>query len=114
MKEEKFPKCSQISAEHISQAAELFKVLGDDTRMQIICLLLHKDAIVSDIAEAIDISNSAVSHQLRILRQARLVKYKKEGRSSRYSLDDEHVEDIIAIALEHIIEYDRNHNHDQG
>lgn len=84
--------------------AELFKVFGDSTRMKIICCLFEKKMCVCDIAEIINISQSAVSHQLRVLKQAKLVKYKKEGKEVYYSLSDKHVEIIFNMALEHIQE----------
>lgn len=93
---------SEINTSQMLEAAEIFKILGDDTRMRIICLLLKGSHIVSDLASSLDLSNSAVSHQLRILRQARLVKYKRKGRTTRYELADKHVEDIIALTIMHI------------
>jgi len=84
--------------------AELFKVFGDSTRMKIICCLFQSEMCVCDIAEIINATQSAVSHQLRVLKQAKLVKYKKEGKTVYYSLSDKHVEIIFNMALEHIEE----------
>ena len=84
--------------------AELFKVFGDSTRMKIICALLQGELCVCDIAYIINSTVSAVSHQLRILKQAKLVKYHKEGKVVYYSLDDEHVYEIFKKGCEHIEE----------
>lgn len=84
--------------------AELFKVFGDSTRMKIICCLFESEMCVCDIAELINSTQSAVSHQLRVLKQAKLVKFRKEGKIVYYSLSDRHVEMIFNMALEHIKE----------
>ena len=84
--------------------AELFKVFGDSTRMKIICCLFEHEMCVCDIAELINSTQSAVSHQLRVLKQAKLVKFRKDGKTVYYSLSDEHVEMIFNMALEHIKE----------
>lgn len=84
--------------------AELFKVFGDSTRMKIICCLFEHEMCVCDIAELINSTQSAVSHQLRVLKQAKLVKFRKDGKTVYYSLSDEHVEMIFNMALEHIQE----------
>lgn len=84
--------------------SELFKVFGDSTRMKIICCLFEHEMCVCDIAELINSTQSAVSHQLRVLKQAKLVKYRKEGKVVYYSLSDEHVEMIFNMALDHIKE----------
>lgn len=84
--------------------AEVFKVFGDSTRMKIICCLFEAEMCVCDIAEIINSTQSAVSHQLRVLKQAKLVKYRKEGKAVYYSLSDRHVEIIFNMALEHVKE----------
>lgn len=84
--------------------AEFFKILGDSTRVKILFLLLYEELCVCDIAEAMKMQQSAISHQLRILKQARLVKYRKSGKSAFYSLNDSHVEMIFKMGLEHINE----------
>ncbi len=84
--------------------AELFKVFGDSTRMKIICALLEEELCVGDIAVITNSTSSAISHQLRVLKQAKLVKYRKEGKSVYYSLDDEHVKQIFEKGREHIEE----------
>jgi len=82
--------------------AEFFSALSDTSRVRIISALTHSEMNVSAIAENIGISESAVSHQLRGLRQMRLVRARKEGRQVFYSLDDEHVTDLFQRGLEHI------------
>ena len=84
--------------------AELFKVFGDSTRMKIICALLNDELCVGEIAVITKSTQSAISHQLRVLKQAKLVKYRKDGKIVYYSLDDEHVSKIYNLALEHIDE----------
>ncbi len=87
-----------------SELAEFFKVLGDRTRVKILFLLLKKGLYVNEISRALGISQSAISHQLRILKQARLVKYKRNGKEVLYNLDDEHVKDVFEKAFEHVKE----------
>ena len=84
--------------------AELFKVFGDSTRMKIICALLEDELCVGDIAVITNSTPSAISHQLRVLKQAKLLKYRKDGKSVYYSLDDEHVKQIFEKGREHIEE----------
>lgn len=90
--------------ESLYDLAELFKVFGDSTRIRILFMLFEAEICVCDIAEALNVSQSAVSHQLRILRQSRLVKSRREGKTVFYSLADEHVRTIIAQGMEHIEE----------
>lgn len=90
--------------ELIFDVAELFKVFGDSTRMKIICALLEEELCVCDIAAITNTTQSAISHQLRVLKQAKLVKYRKEGKVVYYSLDDEHVREIFMKGREHIEE----------
>lgn len=84
--------------------AELFKVFGDTTRIRIMCALFENELCVCDIAEIVQMGQSAVSHQLRILRNAKLVKVRKDGKSSYYSLNDEHIKKIYEMGLAHINE----------
>lgn len=84
--------------------AELFKVLGDNTRVKILTVLEQSALCVNDICECVNMTKSAVSHQLRILRQAKLVRSMKNGKEVIYSLDDEHVFKIFDCALAHILE----------
>ncbi|MDT8716191.1 helix-turn-helix transcriptional regulator [Clostridium sp. 19966] len=84
--------------------AELFKVFGDSSRIKIICTLFEAEMCVCDISALLQMSQSAVSHQLRVLKQAKLVKYRKEGKVVYYSLDDEHVKKIFDLGLTHLKE----------
>ena len=93
-----------LSDEEIFDLAELFKVFGDSTRMKIINALMKQDLCVCDIELITNSTPSAISHQLRVLKQAKLVKYRKEGKSVIYSLDDEHVKEIFEKGREHIEE----------
>lgn len=82
--------------------ADTFKVLSDPTRIRILALLAHGELCVSCIAEALEMTHSAISHQLRLLRAANLVKFTKEGKEVIYSLDDEHVLSLFDQALDHV------------
>ena len=84
--------------------SEVFKVFGDPTRIKILWTLFDSEKCVYDIAESISMTQSAVSHQLRILKQIRLVKSRREGKNTFYSLDDEHVKRIIEQGIIHISE----------
>ena len=84
--------------------AELFKVFGDSTRINILTCLFESEMCVCDIGETLSMTKSAISHQLRILRQNKLVKARKVGKEVFYSLADEHVVKIIEMAIEHITE----------
>jgi ArsR family transcriptional regulator len=90
--------------EHLYDLAELFKVFGDSTRIKILWALSESDMCVCDIAALLNMTQSAISHQLRILKQARLVKYKKDGKVVYYSLDDSHVKQIFEQGMVHINE----------
>ena len=84
--------------------ADLFKVFSDSTRVKILCALQHSEMCVCDIAVLLGMTKSAISHQLRTLRQTRLVKYRKDGKIVYYSLDDEHVGNVFAQGLLHVSE----------
>ena len=84
--------------------AELFKVFGDSTRIRILYVLFEAEVCVCDLAEALNMTQSAISHQLKILKQSKLVKSRREGKSVFYSLADGHVRTIIAQGREHIEE----------
>lgn len=86
------------------EVAELFKVFGDSTRNNILSALHVNEMCVCDIAKLLSMTKSAVSHQLRVLRQSKLVKYRKSGKEVIYSLDNSHVGEILAIAIEHVNE----------
>jgi len=90
--------------ETLFDLAELFKSLGDSTRVRILHTLSHAELCVCDLAALIGISQSAVSHQLRLLRMARLVRHRKSGKMVYYSLDDEHVKSLLKLGLEHVEE----------
>ncbi|MDN5341455.1 MAG: ArsR family transcriptional regulator, lead/cadmium/zinc/bismuth-responsive transcriptional [Oceanotoga sp.] len=85
--------------------ADFFKIFGDTTRIKILNLLFQaKELCVCDISIALNMSQSSISHQLRVLRQAKVVKYRKDGKVVYYSLDDEHIEQIFNTGMEHITE----------
>ena len=92
------------SEELLYDLSDFFKILGDSTRMNILFAIDGEPMCVCDIAELLGMTKSAVSHQLKILRQNRLVKYKKVGKNVFYELSDDHVRDIIEKALDHIEE----------
>ena len=92
--------------ETVYDLAELFKVFGDSTRTRILCCLEVQDMYVGEMAEVLNMSVSAVSHQLRILRNAKLVRGIKEGKEVKYSLDDDHVTMIMECGLSHLKERD--------
>ena len=84
--------------------AELFKVFGDSTRIRILFELFEKEESVGDIAEALNMTQSAISHQLKILKQSKLIKARREGKSMFYSLADDHITTILSQGLDHIEE----------
>lgn len=84
--------------------AEFFKIFGDSTRIRILLVLFEAEVCVCDLAEALNMTQSAISHQLKILKQNKLVKNRREGKSVFYSLADDHVRSIIAQGIEHIEE----------
>lgn len=88
----------------LADIAELFKVFGDTTRTRILAALSVSEMCVACISSTLDMSVSAVSHQLRILRQSKLVKTRRDGKEIYYALDDDHVGRIFSLALEHIKE----------
>ena len=90
--------------EMVYDLAELFKVFGDVTRVKIIYALLEREMCVCDIANLLEMTQSAISHQLRVLKKARLVKFRKEGKTVFYSLDDDHITKIFDYGLHHIEE----------
>jgi DNA-binding transcriptional ArsR family regulator len=90
--------------ESLLDLADLFKVFGDSTRVKIVCALLHSEMCVCDIAVLLGMTKSSISHQLRALRQTKLVKCRRNGKVVYYSLDDEHVGAIFATGLVHVCE----------
>lgn len=93
---------ASIDDESSRRLAEIFKVLGDPTRIRLLALLTKQEMCVTDIATSLNMGQSAISHQLRVLRGARLVKFRKEGKEAWYSLDDEHVVKLMSQGLEHV------------
>ncbi len=90
--------------ETLMDLADLFKVFGDYSRIRILYVLLHKEMCVQDIAEELSMTQSAVSHQLKNLKQSKLVKARRDGKSMYYSLADDHVATILDMGKEHIEE----------
>ena len=97
-------KKSMPTDEFLFDMAELFKVFGDSTRMKIISALLDNELCVGEIANITNTTSSAISHQLRVLKQAKLVKYRREGKTIFYSLDDDHVKLLYEVGEKHIEE----------
>lgn len=96
---EKLPK-----DETLYDLAELFKVFGDSTRIKILCALFESEMCVCDLAVLLNVSQSAISHQLRVLKATRLVKFRRSGKIIYYSLEDEHIKHIFDEGLKHITE----------
>ena len=90
--------------ETLYDLAELFKVFGDTTRIKIICALFESEMCVCDLSCLLNMTQSAISHQLRVLKSARLVKFRRKGKVVYYSLDDEHIKHIYDAGLNHISE----------
>ena len=88
--------------------AELFKVFGDSTRIKILYALFESELCVCDIAEVLGMTQSAISHQLRILKDAKLVRFRREGKTVFYALDDDHVRSILAMGTDHVVEGDED------
>lgn len=84
--------------------SELFRVFGDTTRIKILYALFESELCVGDLAQLLDVSQSAVSHQLRLLKASKLVKFRRDGKTVFYSLDDDHVRSMIALGMEHVEE----------
>ena len=93
-----------LDEDKIIDLAELYKIFGDSTRIKIVNILIDNELCVNQVSEKTNVSQSAISHQLRILKSSKLVKYRKEGNSIFYSLADDHVEKIFKIGCEHINE----------
>lgn len=90
--------------ETLYDLAEFFKVFGDSTRIKIICALFESEMCVCDLSALLGVSQSAISHQLRTLKAARLVRYRRDGKVIYYSLDDEHIKHIYDEGLRHVTE----------
>ena len=94
----------ELSQQYIQPLADVFKVLGDPTRLRILRVLMKQEVCVRDIADELGMGQSAVSHQLRILRDARLVQFRRDGKTVYYSLADAHVFTLLDVGLEHVAE----------
>ena len=92
------------SQERLYDLAELYKVFGDSTRIKILYVLFEAEMCVCDIAQVLGMTQSAISHQLRVLKQSKLVKCRREGKTVFYALADEHVRTIIDMGMEHLCE----------
>ena len=92
------------SAEELYDLAELYKVFGDSTRVRILYALLESEMCVGDMAQLLGLTPTACSHQLRVLKNNKLVRFRREGKIMFYSLADEHVRSILALGMEHILE----------
>ena len=103
MKKEKMT-IIDVGENELYDLAELFKTFGDSTRIKILYVLFDSERSVGDIAEKLNMTQSAISHQLKILKQAHLIKSRREGKTMLYSLDDDHVKTIIAMGKQHIEE----------
>lgn len=88
----------------MKELADFYKVFGDPTRIKILCVLLEAEVCVCDLAEILGMTQSAISHQLRVLKQMKLVKNRREGKTVYYSLADGHIQTIISQGMEHIAE----------
>ena len=96
-----------VQGEYLIEMGEFFQVFSDATRLKILNALLLSEMCVGDISTLLNMNQSAISHQLKILRQSRLIKYRKEGKVDFYSLKDEHIEEIFSKGLEHIKEEEK-------
>lgn len=90
--------------EMLYDLAELYKIFGDTTRIKILYVLFESELCVCDIAQLLNMTQSAISHQLRVLKQSKLVKFRREGKTVYYSLADDHVRTIIGMGMEHLCE----------
>lgn len=90
--------------EVLYELADLFRVFGDSTRIKILYALHENELCVQDIANAVELSQSAVSHQLRVLKDTKLVRFRRDGKTVYYALDDDHVRSILSMGMDHIEE----------
>ena len=90
--------------EELYALSELFKIFADSTRIRILYVLLEHEMCVCDLAQLLNMTQSAISHQLRILKQMHLIKFRREGKNILYSLADDHVKTILQMGLEHVLE----------
>lgn len=94
----------QPDDEYLYDLAELFKVFGDSTRIKILYALFESELCVGDLAQLLNVSVSAISHQLKILKDAKLVKFRRDGKIIFYMLDDDHVRTMLSMGMEHVEE----------
>ena len=97
-------KATMTDTDTLFELADFFKVFGDSTRIRIMCALFERELSVCCIADIVGMEQSTVSHQLRVLRQENLVKVRRDGKQSYYSLEDYHIRQIFEMGLEHILE----------
>ncbi len=97
-------KKDKTSDEDLNHLADFFKVMGDFTRLRILNILMKGEMNVGKITESLNMESSAISHQLRVLKQAKLVKSRREGKLIFYSFDDDHISEIFRQGLEHVLE----------
>lgn len=90
--------------EYLFDLCDLFRIFGDSTRIKILFALMEQELNVGDLATLLNLSQSSVSHQLRVLKDAKLVKFRRDGKSMYYSLDDDHVRTILNMGMEHVEE----------
>ena len=90
--------------DNILELADFFKVMGDGTRLQILIALIQNEFCVSDLSSILDMSPSAISHQLKALKVAKLIKSRRDGRKMFYSLDDDHIKDILDDSMVHVLD----------
>lgn len=96
---------AQLPSEKLLEnVADTFKVFGDKTRIKILYVLHARELCVCDIAQLLDMNQSAISHQLRVLKQAKLIKSRRDGKQVFYALDDSHVRTILSMGMEHVME----------
>lgn len=104
MAEEKKNEICMPDDEFLFELCDLFRIFGDSTRIKILFVLMDREMNVGDIATELNLNQSAVSHQLRILKDAKIVKFRRDGKSMYYSLDDDHVRNMLALGMEHVEE----------
>ncbi|MCI6913947.1 MAG: metalloregulator ArsR/SmtB family transcription factor [Lachnospiraceae bacterium] len=104
MAEEKKNEICMPDDEFLFELCDLFRIFGDSTRIKILFVLMDREMNVGDIATELNLNQSAVSHQLRVLKDAKIVKFRRDGKSMYYSLDDDHVRNILALGMEHVEE----------
>ena len=97
-------KNNQPDDEYLYELSDLFRIFGDSTRIKILYALMDAELCVGDIADVLGLSQSSVSHQLRVLKNAKLVRFRREGKSIFYALDDDHVRNILSLGMEHVEE----------